>query len=165
GGVAARAVPGALALLAHLGFSETVDCYLVDRRGRRAAMEKEIARERAVRELFVDELRSLIVAGRGAREIGGRPMLCALLSVLVQARGEAVAPETVYKRVWGVAEYHPLQHRNALYVAINRLRACLRELLPEREVVERAGNGWRLADDVDACVAIAARPSAAQKTM
>jgi hypothetical protein len=157
GGVAARAVPGAVALLAHLGFSETVDCYLVDQHGRRAATDKDVARERELRELFVDEVRGVIVARRGAREIGGRPMLCALLSVLVQARGEPVSPETLYRHVWGVTEYHPLRHRNALYVAINRLRSCLRTALPEREVIERASTGWRLADGVDACAAVAVR--------
>ena len=157
GDVAARAAPGAVALLAHLGFRETVDCYIVDQHGRRAATESDVARERQLRELFVDEIRSVIGARRGEVEIKGKPMLCALLSVLIQARGKPVSPDTLYKRVWGVTEYHPLQHRNALYVAINRLRSSLREALPERDVIERASDGWRLADGVDACVALAVR--------
>jgi hypothetical protein len=157
GGVAARAAPGVVALLAHLGFAEAVDCYLVDRHGRRAATEKDLARERAERELFVDESREVIVARRGAVEIKGRPMLVGLLSTLVQARGEPVAPDTLYKQVWGVPEYHSLQHRNALYVAIKRLRASLAEALPDKDPIERSKGGWRLADDVDACVAVAVR--------
>jgi hypothetical protein len=164
GGAVARAAPGAVALLAHLGLSDTVDCYLVDQHGRRAATGQDVARERVLRELFVDETEAVIVARRGEHEIRGRPMLCMLLSVLVQARGEPVAPDTLYTRVWGVAEYHPLQHRNTLYVAINRLRSCLREALPEREVIERASDGWRVAEGVDACVAVAAR-RAPVKTM
>ena len=156
--IAAHAAPGAVALLAHLGFCETVDCYLVDRQGRRAATSRSVARERERRELFVDEVRAVIVGCRGDVEISGKPMLCALISVLVQARGKPVSPDTLYKRVWGVAEYHPLHHRNALYVAINRLRSCLREALPGRDVIERASDGWRLADGIDACVAVAVRP-------
>lgn len=163
GGAAARVIPGAVALLGHLGFTETVDCYLIDGHARRAATEKDIARERALRELFVDELHDIIVARRGEVEIRGRPMLCALLSVLVQAGGAPVTPETLYTRAWGVAEYHPLQHRNALYVAINRLRSSLREALPERDVIERASAGWRLTAGVDACAAVAVRARA--KTM
>lgn len=163
GGAAARVIPGAVALLGHLGFTETVECYLIDARARRAATDKDVTRERTVRELFVDELRDVIVARHGEVEIRGRPMLCALLSVLVQAGGAPVTPETLYTRTWGVDEYHPLQHRNALYVAINRLRSSLREVMPERELIERASAGWRLAAGVDACAAVAVRPRA--KTM
>jgi tetratricopeptide (TPR) repeat protein len=156
-GAVAAAVPGAVALLGHLGLSEAVGCYIVDQHGRRAATEKDVARERGLRELFVDEARS-VIAGRGGEvEISGRPMQCALLSVLIQARGESVAPDTLYKRVWGVSEYHPLQHRNALYVAINRLRKSLKKIVPDREVVLRGNNGWRLPADLDACAIVPVR--------
>ncbi|MBK7073726.1 MAG: winged helix-turn-helix domain-containing protein [Myxococcales bacterium] len=160
GGIAARAAPGAVALLAHLGFTDAVDCYLLDRHGRRAASDRDLARERATRELFVDERDDVIVVRGGAAEIRGRPMLCALLSALAQARGQPVAPDALYRQVWRVAEYHPLHHRNALYVAINRLRASLREVLPEREVIERMRGGWRVTDEVDVCVALAVRAGA-----
>ncbi len=162
GGVVARAVPGAVALLAHLGLSDPIDAYLVDRHGRRAATQAEVARERARRELFVDEREAVIASG--ARAIRGRPLLSALLAVLIQARGEAVAPEALYTQVWNAPEYHPLRHRNALYVGINRLRAGLRALLPAREVIARVSTGWRLLDDVDACVAVATRRPAEQTT-
>ena len=80
---------------------------------------------------------------------------------VVRTWGEPVTPDTIYKQVWGGTEYHPLQHRNALYVALNRLRTSLRVAFPDREVVERASSGWRLGDEVDACVAVAVRkPSA-----
>jgi len=158
GGVAARAVPGIVALLAHLGFVEAVDRYIVDAHGRRAATDKDMTRERGARQLFVDEVRATIAAGDGAVEISGRPMQSTLLSVLIQARGDEVSADTLYKRVWGVSEYHPLQHRNALYVSINRLRKSLRPAFPDSEVIERAPGGWRLADGIDACVAVAAHP-------
>ncbi len=157
GGAAAWVAPGAVALLAHLGFNGAVDCYLVDRRGRRAATERDVGRERAERDLVVDEVHSVIAARRGEVEIRSRPMQCALLSALIQARGEVVSPDALYKRVWGVAEYHPLRNRNALYVAINRLRKSLKAAFPDREVIESVAGGWRLADGVDACAAMPAR--------
>ncbi|MCB9624352.1 MAG: AAA family ATPase [Sandaracinus sp.] len=156
-GGASAVAPGAVALLAHLGLVDAVDCYLVDRNGRRAATRLDVERERSRRELLVDELEGRIVARRGEVEIPGRALQCALLSALVRARGAPVDAGTLYTQVWQVAEYHPLQHRNTLYVAINRLRKSLQEALPGREVVERSGGGWRIADDVDACVAVSTR--------
>ena len=160
-GAAAAIAPGAVALLAHLGLADSVECYLVDRTGRRAATRQDVARERARRELLVDELEGSIVARRGEVEIPGRALQCALLSVLIRARGAPIEPGALYTQVWGAAEYHPLQHRNTLYVAINRLRKSLQEAVPGREIVERAGGGWRIADDVDACVAVSTRPTVA----
>jgi hypothetical protein len=158
-GAAAAIAPGAVALLAHLGLADSVECYLVDRAGRRAATRHDVARERSRRELLVDELDGTLVARRGEVEIPGRALQCALLSVLIRARGMPVEPGALYMQVWGATEYHPLQHRNTLYVAINRLRKSLQEALPGREVVERAGGGWRIADGVDACVAVSTRPN------
>lgn len=157
GGIVASAVPGVSALLAHLGFAESVSAYLVDRSGRRAASASAVARERTARDLFVDVERTLVAGRRGAVEIAGRPLVCAMLAAFVQARGAPLSPEALYTRVWGVTEYHPLRHRSALYVGINRLRACLREIFPERELIERVEGGWRLVDEVDACVAVPVR--------
>ncbi len=155
GGAAAWAPPGVIALLAHLGFTDAVGRYLVDQHGRRAATENDVERESNQRELFVDEVRSVILAHGGEVEISGRPMQCSLLSELIQAGGAPVPAESLYKRVWGVSEYHPLRHRNALYVAINRLRKGLREAFGDREIIERSTDGWRLADGVDVCTAVA----------
>ena len=58
--------------------------------------------------------------------------------------------------VWHGAEYHPLRHRNTVYVAMSRLRRTLAELVPEREIVERVPNGWRLAPGVG--VQVVGRP-------
>ena len=156
GGAGAKAAPGAVALLAHLGFSAAVDGYLVDRSGRRAATEDDVARERERRELFVDARNAIIVA-RGGEPIRGRPMQAALLATLIRGRGEPVSAETLYTQVWGAAEYHPLRNRNALYVALNRLRKSLKEPFGEREIVERHGGGWRVAEDVDACAVLPVR--------
>lgn len=111
-GAAAAVAPGAVALLAHLGLADSVECYLVDRAGRRAATRHDVARERTRRELLVDELDGTIFARRGEVEIPGRALQCALLSVLIRARGAPVEPAALYTQVWGASEYHPLQHRN-----------------------------------------------------
>ena len=68
-----------------------------------------------------------------------------------------MSAETLYTQVWGAAEYHPLRNRNALYVALNRLRKSLKEPFGEREIVERHGGGWRVAEDVDACAVLPVR--------
>ncbi|MCC6216505.1 MAG: AAA family ATPase [Polyangiaceae bacterium] len=154
GGLAARAAPGVVALLARLGLTEPAACYLVDQQGRRAASPAEVARERSLHDLFVDTTRDVIVARHGDHEIRGRPLQSTLLSLLVLARGEPVPAEALYCRAWRARAYHPLRHRNALYVAINRLRASLRGALAGREVIERSNGGWCLAEGIDACVAV-----------
>jgi hypothetical protein len=60
-------------------------------------------------------------------------------------------PDTLYHAVWG-GEYHPLRHRNTLYVSLNRTKKLVSELLGDREVVVRDGAGWALAPDVDVAI-------------
>ncbi|MBX3271039.1 MAG: winged helix-turn-helix domain-containing protein [Sandaracinaceae bacterium] len=156
GGVAMWVAPGAVALLAHLGLNDAVEGYLVDRHGRRAATRDDVERERRRRGLLVVYRDGTIHAARGTLELKSA-VGAALLGALIEARGEALAAEVLYPRVWEVTEYHPLQHRNTLYVAINRLRKSLREAFGEREVIERAPRGWRLADGIDACAAVPSR--------
>jgi hypothetical protein len=45
-----------------------------------------------------------------------------------------------------VSEYHPLRHRNRLYVALKRLRTTLVELCGDDrgELIETKSGGWRL---------------------
>jgi DNA-binding winged helix-turn-helix (wHTH) protein len=91
--------------------------------------------------------------GKDAKVDRGRPLLCELLAVLVEAQGQVVSPEALFRQVWGGPEYHPLRHRNTLYVGLKRLRQALRDLVgDDREIVETASGGWRLADGVDAIV-------------
>ena len=84
----------------------------------------------------------------GARVIRGRPVACAVLAHLAGAGGRAVSAADFYRRVWQGREYHPLRHRNTIYVALSRLRRTLAELLPDRPVIERVPAGWRLAPGV-----------------
>lgn len=80
----------------------------------------------------------------------GRPLTCELLARLVEAQGQVVAADTLFRDVWGGREYHPLRHRNTVYVAVKRLRQTLRKLLGPRNVIETAAGVWRMADDIDA---------------
>src|SRR5262249_54797747 len=125
---------------------------LIDRRGRRPGTEREVAHECERRELVVDLARGAIIA-RGGQALHGRPVACALLARLIDAQPEPVSAETLFLDVWHGREYHPLRHRNTVYVGMSRLRRSLAELLPGREVIETAPGGWRLSDDLDAAAA------------
>jgi DNA-binding response OmpR family regulator len=75
-----------------------------------------------------------------------RPIACALLACLADAEGQVVPAEVLYRTVWGATEYHPLRHRNTLYVAMKRLRQILAELCTRHhdELIETLPGGWRL---------------------
>lgn len=92
---------------------------------------------------------STVATRREERRCG--PITVAILSKLIKARGEIVDPESLFHAAWNLPLYHPLRHRNALYVAISRLRRLLRDLL-DRDVIETQPTGWRLIRELDACV-------------
>jgi DNA-binding response OmpR family regulator len=89
--------------------------------------------------------------------------MAALLAGLLAAPAEGASAEHLFYEVWGGREYHPLVHRNTIYVAIGRLRQALRELLPGREIIKTAASGWRLAADLDLCVIRPRREFASKK--
>jgi len=82
-------------------------------------------------DLVIDLVRAEIRCSSG-RAITGRHQACEILACLVAANGRVVSAEALYAGVWGGRNYHPLRHRNAIYVAINRLRRALTELRPAR---------------------------------
>ncbi|MDC3982188.1 AAA family ATPase [Polyangium jinanense] len=102
-------------------------------------------------DLVVDLRRTVIRAPGREDQVTGRPILCALLAHLAPNDG-VYSAERLFYEVWGGREYHPLRHRNTIYVAITRLRRALQELLPGREVVETTPQGWRLSAGVSLCV-------------
>lgn len=122
------------------------------RLGVRTAAEGELGKARELYDLIVEPARAVIIAERGRIQDRGRPMTCELLAALIESRGQVVTAEELFLRVWGGAEYHPLRHRNTVYVAVKRLRQTLRKLLGDREIVETAAGGWRMVDDLDAAV-------------
>jgi hypothetical protein len=91
------------------------------------------------------ELASGTIASSDGRSVKGRPITCALLARLISAGGSVVDAETLYRDVWGGREYHPLRHRNTVYVGVNRLRRALKELIPSGDPIETVPSGWRLA--------------------
>jgi tetratricopeptide (TPR) repeat protein len=148
--------PGLRALLSSLGLVSGLRYRVLGRGGTRVIGDTEIERLRTAHRLVVEPARAAITATIGPNDIRvdrGRPLACELLAALVEAQGGVVPAETLFLGVWGGREYHPLRHRNTLYVAIKRLRTTLRDLLGEdREIVETAAGGWRLADGIDAIV-------------
>lgn len=143
--------PGLQMLIGNLGFGADARYRLIDRHGRRPISDEDAEAERKRRDIWVDAEAGVMVVDAGGHTIKGRPITCRLMAALIEAEGGVVPAEDLYKKVWEAPEYHPLRHRNTLYVAINRLRKTLRELLPGREAVETGSSGWRLADDLDAC--------------
>lgn len=81
------------------------------------------------------------------RTAEGRAMAVAILASLAESDGE-VPPERLYQIVWGGNEYHPLRHRNTLYIALNRTRKLLREIGESREVILRGATGWTISPEV-----------------
>ena len=157
-GDAEPASPQVRAILTRLGLCSQMPYEIVDRGGVRDASEEE--REQALqgRALIVDLERGVIARGLSAGPaadralIAGRPLMATLLAALLLSGEEGASAERLFHEVWGGRNYHPLQHRNTIYVAIGRLRHALRDLLPGREVVETTPGGWRLHPDVDICV-------------
>jgi DNA-binding response OmpR family regulator len=99
-------------------------------------------------EVVVDVAHATIATRRVV--VKGRSIACALLACLVDARGQMVPAEVLYRAAWGASEYHPLRHRNTLYVALKRLRTTLAELCghDRGELIETAPGGWRLVAGV-----------------
>lgn len=141
-------------LLSRLGLRCVLPYEIIDRSGRREADEESRRRAFIDYELFIEPERGMITRGgdpTGAA-IVGRPLLAALLAALLIAPTEGASAERLFYDVWGGREYHPLQHRNTIYVAIGRLRQAIRELLPGREIIETAVGGWRLSEVVSVCI-------------
>ena len=146
---------GTRALLARLGFMAGMRHRVVTRTSASIVSDQELAVLRTAHRLVVEPARAVITArvDNEARIDRGRPLACELLAVLVETQGAVIAAEQLFLAVWGAREYHPLRHRNTLYVAVKRLRTTLRELLnDDRDLIETAAGGWRIVDDLDAIV-------------
>ena len=80
------------------------------------------------------------------------PQRLQLLEQLACSGAGGVSLEDFYLRVWGGREYHPLRHRNAVYVALTRLRESLGAVLERDAFVEGPDGRYRIAPDVRAAV-------------
>ena len=81
----------------------------------------------------------------GRREQSMAPQLLLLLEAMVEAGADGITPEALYLAVWnGSDAYHALRHRNAVYVAVNRLRAAL-EPIAGKDAVRSTSTHYALA--------------------
>jgi DNA-binding response OmpR family regulator len=121
------------------------------RQAQKTALVGAAAQTGRQHDLIVDLRRNVMRAPGCEQQVVGRPLLCALLAHLAPDDG-VYSAERLFYEVWGGREYHPLRHRNTIYVAITRLRRALQDLLPGRDIVETTPHGWRLAGGVSLCV-------------
>ncbi len=148
-GAQAAVAPGLKAFAAALGITTAERYRLIDRDGERIIGEREVDEVRQQRTLVVEPARAAITVQSGGSD-SGRPTMCELLARLIEGRGVPVAAEALFRDVWHGRDYHPLRHRNTVYVALKRLRQALRKLLGDRTVIETVSGGWRICDDIDA---------------
>jgi tetratricopeptide (TPR) repeat protein len=102
-------------------------------------------------DILVD-LMSGTILGRSGRSVEGRGVAASILVTLAES-AEPVSAERLYQVVWGGNDYHPLRHRNTLYIALNRTRKLLEELGEAREVIRREGTGWIISPEIDLAIA------------
>jgi DNA-binding winged helix-turn-helix (wHTH) protein len=67
-----------------------------------------------------------------------------LITCLARKGHAGATLEEIHRAVWGGKTFHPLKHRNAVYVAIARLRECLAGLVDGPAVVEPVAGRYRL---------------------
>lgn len=146
-----EAMPGKTAYLRFLGAIKP-RLWIVRRDGGRFGDDAEIARARAECDLVIDTVANVLSSRHGRREIRNRSSIVDLVAWLAERPGVPAPAEDLYRGVWGASDYHPLRNRNTLYIAINRARRALAELLPEREVIVRARNGWLVPADLEICL-------------
>ena len=93
----------------------------------------------------------------GGREQPLAPQLMSLLEAIAGAGSEGITPEALYHAVWRPSDdYHPLRHRNAVYVAVNRLRAAL-EPIAGKEALRSTATHYALAPSLRIAVCRAVR--------
>ena len=83
-----------------------------------------------------------VVAGDG-RELELPEQRLALLAALAESGTEGAALEEIFALVWG-GNFHPLRHRNAVYVALARLKENLKPFARELRIAHD-GDRYRLA--------------------
>jgi len=79
------------------------------------------------------------------------PQRMQLLEQLSCSGAAGVSLEDLRLKIWGGAEYHPLRHRNAVYVALTRLRESLAGLA-RNAFVEGPDHRYRMAPGVRVAV-------------
>lgn len=146
-----EAMPGVLAYLRFLG-AVTPRYWIVAGGEGRFGDDHDVNTERQCRDLVIDVVVGAMSSRHTVCEVRNRPAVIDLLARLAIRRDCPVSADALYRSVWGARDYHPLRNRNTLYIALNRARKAVAELLPGREVIVRARDGWMLAPDLDVSV-------------
>ena len=81
----------------------------------------------------------------GQAELPLPPQRLQILEQLACSGATGISLEDLHLRVWGGTEYHPLRHRNAVYVALTRLRESLGAVLARDAFVEGPDGRYRIA--------------------
>ena len=95
----------------------------------------------------IDERR---VRAAGGKELELPEQRLALLSALAECGDVGASLEEIFARVWG-GTFHPLRHRNAVYVALARLKESLKPLARDVRVTHD-GERYRLAGTLPVAV-------------
>lgn len=86
----------------------------------------------------------------GGRELELPEQRIALLSALAESGEHGASLEEIFARVWG-GSFHPLRHRNAVYVALARLKDSLRPFARDLSITHD-GERYRLASPLPVAV-------------
>src|SRR5262249_40082011 len=84
-----------------------------------------------------------------------------LLETLVEVGDAGASIEELYTRLWQGPAYHPLRHRNAVYVALTRLRGSLEQGGGAAALPGRGDGRYRLGGNLRAAVRRSAAPARA----
>jgi hypothetical protein len=151
-GVAAREPRGAgprphAARVARLGLLRTAD--VVWRVGARTYLRNrgDAAPEPVACTVDIEDRRVRVADGK---EIELPEQRLALLSALAESGDVGASLEEIFARVWG-GSFHPLRHRNAVYVALARLKESLRPFAREIRITHD-GDRYRLAGPLPVAV-------------
>lgn len=142
--------PGIIAMLRFLGLRPNT-VITSARFGRFHGEPEDLLRIAAEHDISIDVEASSIM-GRSGIRVEGQSTAIEILVALAESP-EPLSAARLYHEVWGGAEYHPLRHRNTLYVALNRTRKLVREIGERRTVIVRLRNGWTIAEHVTVAIA------------
>ena len=148
--VPAEQQQGYVGILRVLGLRS--DTVIVSTRQGRIHVEPARLKDLAPHHDLLVDLGSGTIYGREGAPVEGRGVAASILVALADSL-EPVPAERLYQIVWGGHDYHPLRHRNTLYIALNRARKLFDALVQGREVIRREGAGWMIAPEIDVAIA------------
>jgi hypothetical protein len=92
-------------------------------------------------DLVVDLEEGVLRSRHAAAPVVVTDFMARLIARLAEA-ATPVSPKRLFEDVWNGPEYHPLRHRNSLYVAVARARRILGVALGKGDVISSRAGGW-----------------------